>query len=216
MGPGTGRTESRMGGNVNTEMISQQKLKERGWTDGLIKKYLPNADQTSPNPYYNNGASMRWYLLSRVKQIESTRGWQADKAKAEKRQQSALKGVDTKLAKMKEHLDDIEIKVPKLSREYLVNRACQHYNDRQRFRSYGEGSYATPTSDEPFLQRITVNYLRHTLTEYEPRLKEVKGKVGRDDAYFEINRKIYNAISEKYPDLKDECDRQMANKESEG
>jgi hypothetical protein len=63
-----------------------------------------------------------------------------------------------------------------------------------------------------FLERITVNYLRHVLSSYEGEIERVYGKVGMRQANKEISRKIYAAISEAYPWLKDECGRQLERK----
>jgi hypothetical protein len=37
-------------------------------------------------------------------------------------------------------------------------------------------------SDPAFLERITVNFIRHELTEYDESLQEVAGRMGVDEA----------------------------------
>jgi hypothetical protein len=69
---------------------------------------------------------------------------------------------------------------------------------------------ATTNSDARFLERILVNYIRHQLTIYESELEEIYGKVGNDDGYKLLNNKIYDKISEVYPSLKNECNRQLS------
>lgn len=63
-----------------------------------------------------------------------------------------------------------------------------------------------------FLNRITVNYLRHKLTNYDEKLNVLFGKVGKDEAYQLLNQMIYKKISEEYPGLATECKRQLKQK----
>jgi len=62
------------------------------------------------------------------------------------------------------------------------------------------------------LRRITVNHLRHNLSDYDRRLDDLFGKVGKSEAYIILNRKIYTSIADTYPDLAEECERQMYRK----
>lgn len=48
------------------EYLSTLKLKERGWTDGMIRRFLGEPDATRPNPHYKCAAPMKLYELKRV------------------------------------------------------------------------------------------------------------------------------------------------------
>lgn len=74
---------------------------------------------------------------------------------------------------------------------------------------------ATTDSDPAFLERIAVNYLRHVLSNYEKELAHVYGRMGVRQAYKEISRKVYDAISKGYPWLEEECRRQLKSKMGE-
>jgi hypothetical protein len=93
-------------------------------------------------------------------------------------------------------------------------KACDHYNQRQMERERWDDDWreAMLNSESKFLQRITVNYLRHRLSRYERDLEEIFGKVGVREAYQQINQKVYTAIAVSYPELKAECERQLAAK----
>ena len=69
-------------------------------------------------------------------------------------------------------------------------------------------------SSESFLERISVNYLRHRLSAYEKHLMAVKGRVGVSQRYVEIKCRVIDAISEKYEWLREECENQKRNAES--
>lgn len=204
-----------------SEMISASGLKgKRDWTDGLIERFLPEPDETAKNPHYRSAAPMKLYLLERVEQIEVSEEWLVAFAVAESRKKSAKKGTETKLRALVEHLDTIKFEVPRYEWEELASRACDHYNERQAGRRLERADIedwrlASPDSDEGFLHRIAVNYLRHEATSYERQLRKVFGRVGVRTAYREISRKAYDAIGEAYPFLKDECVRQFQAKFAE-
>jgi hypothetical protein len=199
-------------------MITKSRLKsERGWTDKLIKEFLSVPDLTKPNPNYKSGPPMLLFDTDRIEKIEQTEEFKAQKPdteKRKKRQASAKKAVETKMQRMREWLNTVEIHVPVFDKSELINRACSNYNTFLRLppsTDYDCDYYVTATadSDPEFLDRICVNYLRHRLTKYEKYLDEMSGKVGFEEGYKEIRRKILSKISENYHWLADECKRQQ-------
>jgi hypothetical protein len=52
--------------------LSYSDIKRRGWTDSLIRKYLPLPDRTAPNPHHPNGRDMRLYAIWRVETAETS------------------------------------------------------------------------------------------------------------------------------------------------
>ena len=69
--------------------------------------------------------------------------------------------------------------------------------------------------DPVFLDRITVNYIRHELTQYDGALVEVAGQTGIQQAVDAIRARVYEAIADAYPMLADECTRQLERKRLE-
>ncbi len=53
-------------------------------------------------------------------------------------------------------------------------------------------------SDPECLHRISRNYIRHNLTDYEDRLHQLFGKVGTEQAYARLKKRINRAISKVY------------------
>lgn len=189
------------------DLLGRPQLKKRGWTDGLIRRFLPEADGSRPNPHYRSAPPMLLYRLERVEAIEASAEFQEAKEKASRAQQTSQAGVATKQAKMRVWLDNVRIRVPCLSRDEVLRRAVNHYNARQCER-WDDGRFASLDSDERFLERIAVNYLRHELSSYEAHLDATFGKVGARDAYVEIKTKVLRAIVEAYSWLASECQRQ--------
>ena len=190
-------------------LITKSKLIERGWTESLITKFLPNPDQIKLNPHYKKAAPMKLFLLDRIQIIENTDQFKIAKENSAARKTAAKKAVSTKTAKIMNYVElNVDIVVPKIEKNKLISLACNSFNDWQFNKNNSDGILATPKSDELFLQRICVNFIRHEMTDYEFHLGEVFGKVGTANAYFAIREKIFTAIAKEYPWLKSECERQ--------
>jgi hypothetical protein len=68
---------------------------------------------------------------------------------------------------------------------------------------------------ELVLERITVNYIRRNLTEYETHLKEVAGQAGISEAGRVVRRRVYDEIAAQYPAYAEECKWQMRDRSGE-
>jgi len=179
--------------------FSTPQLKQRGWTDTMIRKFLPLPDETRPNPKYRHaGSPMKLYLCKRVKRIEKTKTFLKRQEAADRRKQSAAKAVETKQAKMAKFVDEFLPSIPDYGREELIVRANRNF-------------YCLGMSVHVYLsdERKCVNYLRHCETDYEQKLSEISGNTGVHMAYLEIKEKILEAIALKYDWLAEECDLQL-------
>lgn len=176
---------------------------EKGWTDGLIKKFLPKPDLELPNPYYKKAANMKYYKLTRISKIEKTELFNLEFEKTKNYKKTAKKAVETKTNKLVEEIEKIEISIPKMSEIDLINKAVDHYNmfhlSRGDFK-YVDTNYTTFSDD--FIKRISENYLRHCLTPYEKQLRALYKKTGKTVAIEIIRDKICDEIYKQYPCLK--------------
>jgi hypothetical protein len=193
------------------ETLSKAKLKERGWTEAGIKRFLGEPDGTKPNPKYKNGAPMSLYQVARVEAAEQTPEYLAWKAK--KRRDGAARAVRTKKALLHATIERWRPEVPVLDIAKLRRKAIANYNSHREERAVVrerdlEWTPATERSDEAFLARITVNYVRHVLTPYDGLLGTLHGKVGIEEAKELVRAKVYDAIAATYPHLASECSAQ--------
>ena len=94
-----------------------------------------------------------------------------------------------------------EVPIPRLAPDVLADRAIRHREPRD------------PTdaakADGGTLNRWKVNYLRHELTRFDPMIEGLFGQVGRSSAERVLLRRALEAIGRTYPDLLDECQRQL-------
>ena len=193
-------------------LFTMRQLKQRGWTAALIKKFLDPPDATRPNPHYKSAAPMRLYAATRVEAVESCEDWRlaADRSRA---RSEAGKAVATRKAdELIERAEQLPITVTRLPLDQLQKRAITSYNafhEKVLWEGGNDYEKADVQSDPAFLSRITVNYIRHSLTAYNKYLQEVAGRIGVSQAIGTIRRRVYAAICATYPEYAEECQRQI-------
>jgi len=183
-----------------TEMLKRQELKDRGWTDTLINRFLPTPDATKPNPRYRSAAPMKLYSSGRVASIEAGPLFRKAKEKSEQRKKAAEIATATKQARMQEYVNELVVDLPRIERDDLILLARS-----------APFVVANPAAAQVPVEQLCVNYLRHCKTEYEAQLDAIRGMTGSREAYFELKGKILQAIAAEYDWLAGECNRQLQN-----
>ncbi len=195
----------------NRKHFTKSQVKERGWTETMIRSFLPEPDETKTNPRYKNAPPMKLFLKERVIEIEATKPFMKMVISSERRKkiskEAAKKTVETKKQRLLEAVEAIEITVPTVDIDVLRRRAISDHNERQSDSGRFD-SFASEDSMPDFLARIMVNYLRHEMTDYERELHKIEGKTGKNEACIKLKERYLKKIGEKYPGLIAECDRQ--------
>ena len=184
------------------QMISIAGLKARGWTQALIT--LLGEPDVVGRTHYAKSAPMRLYDTARVASFEVSSEFLAAKAKAARRQCGAKTAVETKRAALMQQVLEMHVSVETRPEHWVRRATIEAYNEW-----YWDGDGTAEDAPAKFLERITVNFIRHNLTAYDRALEEVAGRVGIASAVQAIRAKIYSAIGESYPALADECSRQL-------
>ena len=183
----------------NINYISLSSLKERGWTEKMIREYGLQPDREKTNPYYRSAAPMKLYDLNKIIQIESGTWFQEQYAASLSRRRSAKKGVKTKFNKMMAYIDSLPISLPNWSKEEAFEEAVNHYNDFWSWKGRDDKHISDYRNlDSETLERITQNMFRHAYTDYDDVLYECYGKVGVDMAHAYLQDKINVMVHEKY------------------
>jgi hypothetical protein len=87
---------------------------------------------------------------------------------------------------------------PKVERvENVVEQAITDYNERNIGKDWKRAAIG---DNSVFLHRITRNYIRHTLTNYDD-LLDLLPRECREDAYTAVRDNVESVIDEVYPDL---------------
>jgi hypothetical protein len=190
--------------DLGPPMITAAGIKERGWTDAMIRNILGTADLLKPNPIYKCASPMRLYDLARVENAEKTETWNKLKSKALLRGDKTRKVAAKRAGQLIEEAETINVEVQKISLGKLEKRAIESWKDHKY--------YLGKTFDEvpKDVERLMVNYLRHECTYYEAWLDEYSSKPGAHEARWIIRKKVYDVIAKNYPSLAKECTRQIA------
>jgi hypothetical protein len=212
--------------------LSVSALKERGWTDTMVKRLLGEPDKTAKNPHYSSAPRTRLYALDRIQQVEADPEWR-DKIAARREVRRAKDAARCEewdryqkqcRAELERFLETVTVVVfdRDLNREQLLRFGHQHAHELATSRGY------VPRMTE---EQAAVNYLRHQCSDYEETLahdyrttyaprapKRTRKELETmppdrgPSLYREISRKVFLAIAEAYPWLADECDRQFRRK----
>ena len=192
------------------QYLTKTQLTKR-WSRDLVEGYFPFPSEMRDNPRHPRGAPMQLYDINQIKKIERRKTFKAEFDKVALKKVSAAKAVATKYDELISHIKNMEINLPNYDRDRLTELACKSYNklhrpiqrDWEDWVDFQERLHDwTPASkeysDESFLKRITINYLRHKCTIYEKELRRHYGKVGRMDAHDVLQTRINEAIKQKY------------------
>ena len=186
-----------------THLTKSALLGRPGWTATLVIRLLGEPDQRKK--VFGRTVPLALYAVARIEQAEIGSEFAQAQASIAKRKIAAAKAAATKTAKLMAAIEAMRVSVARLSPAEVRRQAIESYNLRSR----GD-SFASNADDPAFLERITVNFIRHELTEYDASLWEVAGKTGIARAVAEILRRVYSAIAQVYPSLSAECERQIA------
>lgn len=188
----------------NKEYYTQSELIENGITKTIISKFLKEPCMTAKNRN-NSKYPVKLYSIDRVNSLYNDLEFIKELEKSKNRKIIAKKAVNTKIEKTLSEYDNIDIFVKK--EDNIVSKAIGSYNSFNF-----ENPIAFIDSDDDFLNRITVNYIRHNLTKYDKTVNSLFSKVGKSEVYKRFNIKIYNEISKVYPEYKNECKKQLNKK----
>ena len=192
------------------KLFSTPELRERGWTPSMIKKLMPLHDNEQRNPKYRCAAPMKLYSKTKVYAYERGNRWKTMHEKSLKRiengKKSSRKALTTKIDNTLKKYENIEFEVPKdIPKEKLERDALRSYNDLHSERSDSFLWVKRSEVDDDFIARITVNYIRHQLTEYDSVIEIPRQHVGVNEARCLIKGKVLDSIAVAYPYLAGEC-----------
>lgn len=173
------------------QFITKTELQKR-WSKKLIEAFNPSVAKTKKNVY---GGMTMFYSLDEIKKIERRKTFKEayDKAQSRKQSKEVVEQREQKIMERKiaQFMDKLNIKeLP--SKDELINDACYHYNTMQDNYSY----CATPECDKEFLLRITQNYVRHCLTNYDAILEIYGNGKYKNTAYELMKKKINKKVAQ--------------------
>lgn len=208
----------------DSPFYNKTELKQRGWTDTAIAKFLGNPDRKGKNRKGRRG-KVSLYFKDNVHRAEATPQFKEWKLQSKVRSQASLRAAEKKrqetLDKVTSRLDSIDLKdeYKYLSRQELRQRSSASFLGIERRREQrSRGKYVaeqiTSRRTDAFFNRIEANYLRHEGTVYDNELKEYFNATGVGQAIDMVRERIYGVIAEYYPHLEEECEKQLGKRRS--
>lgn len=178
------------------ELVTQSTLLQRGWSRGKIAERLGKPALERPNPHGRTSAPpMKLYELKRVLEYEQTFD---DWRKSARRSNASKQASEAKRVELLARIAKVDIRILRRGLAQVRAAAIEHYNARQL--RYG-AEPACSDSDPRFLARITLNYIRHELVDYDDTLEQLKGMVGRAEAYELLKDRVNDAARAMYPGI---------------
>ena len=187
--------------------VSLRGLRERGWTDAMVRDFLGAPDTTRPNPRYRTGAPMKFYLAERAAEAEASTEWADRKARAAQRRAAVAAAAGQRRAETetlaRRLADDLVTSVELPARPQQA--AIEAYNQWHLagctcpgWREIGFCGKRADAGDCPeFLRRITVSFVRHQLTAYHRACSRLAGRMGGQDAREILRAEVNAAIEAK-------------------
>ena len=192
--------------HTNDTMTKQSVLQRPGWSAAILKKLLGEPDERKERG--SRYAPLCLFGVKRVEAAEASPDFAAAQAKREAASARSRAVAERKRNELLDRIDAMPISVHVVKNP--TARAIESYNQRQIDIGRYENANASKNSDPDFLERITVNYIRHELTEYDANLDSTFGQIGTDAANARIRNRVLLAIADAYPHLRAEAIGQMA------
>ena len=184
-----------------SDNFCKSELKERGWTDSLIRDHLGQPCRSKHVRGHKH--PMLLYSKARVLEAEASPSFSEQQIRSQARSEIAKQSAARRAKSTREAAATLRFKVIKMSPSRLLGEAIASYRQRT-------GWHVTRNDDLAFLERLQVNYARHELTSYDEVLPLFDGEIGVADAKQVIRQAVYAAIADAYPHLAEECDRQLS------
>lgn len=187
------------------KLISQSTVLSMGFTKSMIGKLLP-APILKRNPHYASSASMKLWKEDDVRSIMETKAFQELAAKSAARKLSSAKAVETKRQSAEAIADQLieSIRVERWDMDVLEQETLDA--KQKWFLEHGNVDMIMPNAET--LERWMVNFIRHNLCDYDDKLIDLFGLVGKEALYRRLKSEILSKIAQVYPELESECRRQ--------
>ena len=185
------------------QLISQSAVLSMGFTKSMIGKLLP-PPVLKRNPHYASSAPMKLWREDDVRSVMGTQEFQTMAAKAVARKAASAKAVETK-RKNAEAIADELIASIHVTRMPVLEEAT--LNAKQEwYLEHGNVDILSPNTET--LERWMVNFIRHNLCEYDDKLVDLFGLVGKEELYHRLKTETLAKIAGVYPELDVEGKRQ--------
>lgn len=179
-----------------TDYFTAAELRERSWTERIIKKLNLTPCGTITNPECIT-LSIKIYDRNLVENCEATDEFKALVKADKSKKKGALKKDKKRKEKLLQEVENVEIKVEYVPEPFLTTMALADYNT-WRIEKRKTFEWASGKSDKRFQQKVKHNYIRHNLTNYDQIMHDIAKKIRSEDEYEEIRSILIKRIKEAW------------------
>lgn len=179
-----------------TDYFTATELRERSWTERIIKKLNLTPCGIIPNPECS-ASTIKTYDRNLVESLEATDEFKALVKADKSRRKGVLKEDKKRKESLIEKVGKVEIKVEYVPEPFLTTMALADYNT-WRIEKRKTFEWASGKSDRRFQRKIRHNYIRHNLTNYDQIMPEITKKIRSEEEYAEIRSILIKRIKEAW------------------
>lgn len=192
-----------------SDYFNKRQLKERGWTDRMIRQYISIAPVEFRSAYRSHPSQC--YPKDCILDIEDSDEWRAAMNESLVHKMSGKKAAETRRGQTMQWIADAVGRLQVERDDNVMTKAIAAKN----WRNDEIGNYMADDAERAPRQvkrRWCVNYIRHELSNYDDVLVDMFGKVGRSEAYRVLFAAVMDRIAVVYPEYAGECARQKDEK----
>lgn len=167
-------------------LISQSAVLSMGFTKSMIDKLLPSP-VLKRNPHYASSAPMKLWREDDVRSAMETQEFQTMAAKAAARKAASAKAVETKRKNAEGIADNLIASIHVTRWDMPVLEEATLNAKQEWYLEHGNVDILSPNPET--LERWMVNFVRHNLCEYDDKLIDLFGLVGKEELYRRLKPK---------------------------
>lgn len=210
---------SKSSGYITGKDLSHRK----GWSSYTIFSFLGEADKYEVRHLPHATFTISLFSVARIEAVEATAEWQSisdgQYFSIRKRERTANR--DNAMDRVRTF--DIKVRNFGLPREFIIDAAMANYNEHKTYAHNRAG--LTPhdpidahSAPEQLVLRLTLNYLRHNLTNYDYAVKRLALIDGRKEEYLALRARYYKTMRHHFSEFAEELtaeEKQKATKDYE-
>lgn len=179
--------------------------RRRGWSPHTIAQFLGEADKLETKHFPGKVFTITLFSVARIEEAEEDPEWQALAEGQYLVRRKAERTASRENAMDRVRNFDIKVRNTDLDRSFLIEAAVAHYNERRSAIRGRQGLVHSPidahTAPPHVVIRLTLNYLRHNLTNYDYAIKKLAVAHGRREEYLTLRARFFVALRHHFPDF---------------
>lgn len=190
---------------VDRFVTGKDLTRRRGWSSYTIAQFLGEPDKRETKHFPGKVFTITLFSAARIEEAEGDPEWQALAEGQYFLRRKAERTASRENAMDRVRNFDIKVKHTDLDRAFLIEAALANYNERRTVVRGRQGLAHNPidahTAPPQVVIRLTLNYLRHNLTNYDFAIKKLAVAQGSREEYLTLRVRFFDALRHHFPDF---------------